>query len=129
MVSFRLIDRIGRRKILLYTLVAMIAGLFFMGFSFIFIPTQPPPSEAEDGMPGPGEGEGEGGGRFRVGSANANAWAYISLLSMIWFCGAFALGLGNVVSRSGHVFRALPSCVVSSDLVPRCWEKALDHTK
>jgi SP family myo-inositol transporter-like MFS transporter 13 len=73
----------------------MIIGLFLMAFAFIFI--KMPVENGEVGR-----------------NQEAGAWAYISLLAMIFFCCAFALGLGNVVSLFDLVFGTRPNiCVVS----------------
>ncbi|GAA97708.1 uncharacterized protein L969DRAFT_91119 [Mixia osmundae IAM 14324] len=75
MIALRLIDRVGRRTMLLRTLASMTAGAALLAFSFIFINTH----QAVD-----------------LQAKGASAWAYLALIGMIWFCASYALGLGNI---------------------------------
>lgn len=77
LVALRLIDRIGRRDLLLKSLVGMATGLFLIGLTFLFIPRR-----NEDD----------------VSQAKAGPAAYLSIVSMVIFSCSYALGLGNVVS-------------------------------
>ncbi|ORY65659.1 general substrate transporter [Leucosporidium creatinivorum] len=77
-IALRLIDHLGRRPLLLRTLVGMIVGMLLLSFSFFFIP---PLDDGEEGDPTP---------------QGPSAWAYLSLLGMTVFCSSYALGLGNV---------------------------------
>ncbi|GJN90289.1 hypothetical protein Rhopal_003297-T1 [Rhodotorula paludigena] len=80
LVALRLIDRVGRRLLLLRTLVGMMAGMALLAFAFIFIPSSPP-SQGEDAV-----------AAMAVG---ASPWAFVALVAMVSFCCAYALGIGN----------------------------------
>ena len=69
-VSLRLIDRVGRRPLLLRSLSGMVVGHVLIGLAFIFVP------------------------RAQTDSAGAGAW--LALLAMVIFCAFYATGLGNV---------------------------------
>ncbi|BGP56569.1 hypothetical protein JCM8202v2_004194 [Rhodotorula sphaerocarpa] len=77
LVALRLIDRVGRRVLLLRTLLGMILGMALLAFAFLFIHVSP--DSGEDGLP-PG----------------ATAWAFVAVFAMCAFCISYALGLGNV---------------------------------
>ncbi|GAA5858672.1 hypothetical protein JCM1840_006509 [Sporobolomyces johnsonii] len=72
LVALRLIDRVGRRTLLLRGLAGMAVGMGVLAGAFGFIPDE---DEAEHG---------------------AGAAAYVALLGMVGFCCAYALSLGNV---------------------------------
>ncbi|GAA5956889.1 hypothetical protein JCM3765_006631 [Sporobolomyces pararoseus] len=77
LIALRLIDRTGRRKLLLRGLIGMIMGMMILSISFAFIREV----DSEEGG-----GGGNGGG----------AAAVMSLIGMTGFCCAYALSLGNV---------------------------------
>jgi uncharacterized membrane protein len=80
LIALRLIDRTGRRKLLLRGLSGMIIGMLVLSISFAFIRgTRATEDDEEDG---------EGGG--------AGGAAIMSLIGMTGFCCAYALSLGNV---------------------------------
>ncbi|KAI5478937.1 MFS myo-inositol transporter [Pseudohyphozyma bogoriensis] len=92
-IALRIIDRFGRRPLLLYTLTGMIIGMFFIGLGFLFVPI-PSPSDP------PGKTFDVGGG------------AVVTLVAVVCFTCSYALGLGNVpwVVQSevfSHELRAL----------------------
>lgn len=76
LVALKLVDRLGRRPLLLRSLAGMAAGLFLIGFAFLFIRR---PKEGEEVV------------------ARAGAAAYLNVLCMVVFSCSYALGLGNVV--------------------------------
>src|SRR5690349_11948281 len=86
-VALVLIDRVGRRRILLYSIPIMAVGLLFCAVGFLFI-SLPADLNAENP------------------SASDSAWAKVPLsertapllvlVSIMLYVGAYALGLGNV---------------------------------
>lgn len=81
-VALSLIDRIGRRRILLYSLPFMMLGLLMSAFGFSFITLDQ--SDAENS-----------------GAGNA---AGIILVSIMVYVAAFAIGLGNVPWMQSELF-------------------------
>ncbi|GKT87136.1 myo-inositol transporter 1 [Colletotrichum tofieldiae] len=86
-----LIDRIGRRKILLYSLPFMVAGLMLAAYGFSFIDLRPEAAAASEG------GKGEGAGTDRGA-------AVLILISIMGYVAAYALGLGNVPWMQSELF-------------------------
>jgi SP family myo-inositol transporter-like MFS transporter 13 len=94
-VALILIDRVGRRRILLWSIPIMTAGLLFcsVGFSFITLPTdlnsENPASspEAHDSIP-----------------LSKRAIPMLVLASVMIYVGAYALGLGNVPWMQSELF-------------------------
>ncbi|KAK2024625.1 general substrate transporter [Colletotrichum zoysiae] len=86
-----LIDRIGRRKILLYSLPFMIAGLMLAAYGFSFIDLRPETAATSEG------GKGEGAGTDRGA-------AVLILISIMGYVAAYALGLGNVPWMQSELF-------------------------
>ncbi|KAK8006336.1 hypothetical protein PG991_012633 [Apiospora marii] len=84
-----LIDRIGRRRILLYSIPFMVLGLLLSAGGFRFIKL---PDHGLGGVPESGDADGNGGA------------AVIILASMIVFVAAYALGLGNVPWMQSELF-------------------------
>ncbi|KAK8087074.1 general substrate transporter [Apiospora phragmitis] len=82
-----LIDRIGRRRILLYSIPFMVLGLLLSAGGFWFIKL---PNDGLGGIPESGE--------------SAAAAAVTILTSMIVFVAAYALGLGNVPWMQSELF-------------------------
>lgn len=108
-----LIDRIGRRRILLYSLPFMIGGLVLAayGFSFIDLGLDASPTTTEDtgvvgptpgpvpgSEPDPGDG-GQGGG-----AAGSEGATIIILVSIMVYVASYALGLGNVPWMQSELF-------------------------
>lgn len=85
--ALMLIDRIGRRRILLYSIPFMAVGLFLSAFGFRSIHLPP-----TAGVPVPG-------GSFSEATA-----ATVVLMSMIIYVAAYALGLGNVPWMQSELF-------------------------
>ncbi|GAA5860970.1 hypothetical protein JCM3774_003207 [Rhodotorula dairenensis] len=80
-IALRLIDRVGRRALLLRTLLGMVGGMALLSFAFLFIRIAPPPTmlgDPVDEAPGP------------------SPWAFVAVFAMCGFCVSYALGLGNV---------------------------------
>ncbi|GAA6016308.1 hypothetical protein JCM10207_000464 [Rhodosporidiobolus poonsookiae] len=85
-VALRLIDRLGRRQLLLRTLVGMLVGMTLLAVSFIFIRVKPD----GDGAP-----QAEEEGVVPRAAGEANPWAFVAVFSMVIFCSAYATGIGN----------------------------------
>lgn len=83
LVALGLIDRVGRRRILLYSLPFMILGLFLsaLGFSFITL-----------------------GNSTSKGTSEDTSGASIILTSIMIYVAAYALGLGNVPWMQSELF-------------------------
>ncbi|KAK4049157.1 hypothetical protein OIV83_004324 [Microbotryomycetes sp. JL201] len=75
-IALKLIDKLGRRPLLLRTLAGMLTGMIILAISFFFIPAPPKDGKALPGGP--------------------SAAAFVALLGMVIFCSSYALGLGNV---------------------------------
>lgn len=88
MVALSLIDRIGRRRILLYSLPFMMLGLLMSAFGFSFITL----GASSDAKAETAEDSGAG-----------NA-AGIILVSIMVYVAAFAIGLGNVPWMQSELF-------------------------
>ncbi|GAA5909383.1 hypothetical protein JCM8208_005724 [Rhodotorula glutinis] len=78
LVALRLIDRVGRRYLLLRTFIGMVICMALLAFAFLFIP--------DGAVEGPGDEPGEG----------TSPWAFVALAAMVGFCASYALGVGNV---------------------------------
>ncbi|KAF4121659.1 MFS transporter, SP family, solute carrier family 2 (myo-inositol transporter), member 13 [Geosmithia morbida] len=87
-VALSLIDRVGRRRILLRSIPFMIAGLLAAAFGFSLIPA--PSSEGRDGS--------------REAQAASGFGAPIILVSIMVYVASFALGLGNVPWMQSELF-------------------------
>lgn len=85
LVALTLIDRIGRRRILLYSLPFMILGLLMSAFGFSYVSLD----DASEMSP---SAEGAGGG------------AVIILISIMVYVASFAIGLGNVPWMQSELF-------------------------
>ncbi|PWN35820.1 general substrate transporter [Meira miltonrushii] len=79
-IALRLVDSIGRRKLLLRATAAATVSLAFLAISLGQIDTGSVTDQA--GTPPP--------------TANPSAWAYISLIAMVFFLFFYALGIGIV---------------------------------
>ncbi|CDR36107.1 hypothetical protein NBRC10512_004988 [Rhodotorula toruloides] len=78
-VALRLIDRMGRRALLLRTLIGMIFGMSLLAFSFVFIHLK-----ADDAVQ-----------EAAAGQSGPSPWAFVAILAMCIFCVSYALGIGN----------------------------------
>jgi SP family myo-inositol transporter-like MFS transporter 13 len=104
-----LIDRIGRRRILLYSIPFMMAGLLLSayGFSFINLDGKTAPSTSEGvgsgndtnngTTPDVGDGSGEG-------AEKDHGAALMVLISIMVYVASYAIGLGNVPWMQSELF-------------------------
>lgn len=88
LVALGLIDRIGRRRILLYSVPLMMIGLLLAAFGFSFM-TLGQSSEVEGAT---------------TGSKGYEAAASVVLVSIMVYVAAYALGLGNVPWMQSELF-------------------------
>ncbi|CAN9277615.1 unnamed protein product [Alternaria alternata] len=86
LVAFHYIDRIGRRRILLWSIPIMIIGLALCAIAFLFInlPTEEASATAIAG--------------------NNKIWPLIILFSMITYVAGYAIGMGNVPWQQSELF-------------------------
>ncbi|KAI1102322.1 general substrate transporter [Jackrogersella minutella] len=89
-----LIDRIGRRRILLYSIPFMVVGLFLSAFGFSFIKL---PAGVNGGAPISAAVD----SRSLLSSQNA---AVAILISIMIYVASYALGLGNVPWMQSELF-------------------------
>ncbi|KAG4219426.1 hypothetical protein PC116_g32094 [Phytophthora cactorum] len=90
-----LIDRIGRRRILLYSLPFMVIGLLLSAFGFSLIKL-PPDDTTTDGGGAPVVTD--------AASISSRGAAVIILVSIMMYVAAYALGLGNVPWMQSELF-------------------------
>lgn len=87
-VAFILIDRVGRRRILLLSIPIMIAGLVLCALAFNFIHLPTPRHDAVENETGNG----------------ATFWAFLILLSMVVYVCGYAVGMGPVPWQQSELF-------------------------
>ena len=96
------IDRLGRRRILLYSIPIMVLGLFTVALAFAFLGQKAPALTRSpatiDNAKGP--------------------WAYVILVSMIVYVSSYAIGMGNVPWQQSELFplsiRSLGSSIATA---------------
>ena len=89
LVAVVLIDRIGRRRILLLSLPVMVGGLILCAISFDFLPILTDKGEA---------------GATSDSSASPSFWALLVLASLVIYVCGYAIGLGNVPWQQSELF-------------------------
>jgi SP family myo-inositol transporter-like MFS transporter 13 len=101
LVAFRYIDRIGRRRILLWSIPIMIVGLALCAIAFLFIDL--PTSEASATA------------TTVTDDDNNKIWPLVILFSMVTYVAGYAMGMGNVPWQQSELFplsvRSLGSAV------------------
>ncbi|KAF2025108.1 general substrate transporter [Setomelanomma holmii] len=101
LVAFHYIDRVGRRRILLWSIPIMIIGLILCAVAFGFIDLS-----------------GEEGASAIVGDNKSKAWPLIILAAMVTYVAGYAIGLGNVPWQQSELFplsvRSLGSCLATA---------------
>ncbi|KAI4685141.1 hypothetical protein J4E81_008954 [Alternaria sp. BMP 2799] len=93
LVAFHYIDRIGRRRILLWSVPIMIIGLALCAIAFLFIdlPTEEASAITATSIAG--------------GNTNNNKiWPLLILVSMITYVAGYAIGMGNVPWQQSELF-------------------------
>ncbi|KAF2456415.1 general substrate transporter [Lineolata rhizophorae] len=95
LVAFSAIDRIGRRRILLYSVPIMIVGLALCSVAFNFLNLDPS-SAGSAGLDAPVDDI--------VASKGVGPWATIILVAMIVYVAGYAIGLGNVPWQQSELF-------------------------
>ncbi|KJA23746.1 hypothetical protein HYPSUDRAFT_39576 [Hypholoma sublateritium FD-334 SS-4] len=85
LVALTWIDKIGRRKIMVWSAPGMVFGLTFASISFHFLTKKT-------------------GGDLVDGTTYSTTWSALVLLSMILFVASYAAGLGNVPWQQGELF-------------------------
>lgn len=102
-VAIFLIDRIGRRRILLYSIPIMVIGLLFAAISFYMLPQA--------------AGDDDTGQAPSMDSKPA-PWPQLVLFSIVIYVSSYALGLGNVPWQQSELFplsvRSLGSGIATS---------------
>ncbi|KAF2142357.1 uncharacterized protein K452DRAFT_297661 [Aplosporella prunicola CBS 121167] len=88
LVAFHSIDRIGRRRILLYSVPIMVAGLALCAVAFNFLDL-------------PGD---EAAVHDTAEASQGGAWAAIILVAMIVYVAGYAVGMGNVPWQQSELF-------------------------
>ncbi|RAR14838.1 general substrate transporter [Stemphylium lycopersici] len=91
LVAFHYIDRIGRRRILLWSIPIMVIGLALcaIAFGFIDLPVEEESASATDVV---------------SGGAGSKIWPLIILFSMIMYVAGYAIGMGNVPWQQSELF-------------------------
>lgn len=90
LTALGLVDRVGRRRVLLYSIPVMILGLLLTAWGFSFLPI--------------GEMQPKGPSSDPGAQAQAAAAAHMVLVSIMVYVAAYALGLGNVPWMQSELF-------------------------
>lgn len=89
LVAFYTIDRIGRRRILLFSIPIMVLGLLLCAVAFRFVDLS-----GQEGVNALPEEQGRGG----------RVWLLVILLAMITYVAGYAIGLGTVPWQQSELF-------------------------
>ncbi len=81
LVAFAFIDRVGRRRILLWSVPVMVAGLVLCAVAFRFI--ELPPQEKASSL-------------VASSTEGSKAWPLVILVAMVTYVAGYAVGMGNV---------------------------------
>lgn len=92
LVAFTIIDRIGRRRILLATLPIMISGLLLCSISYQFLdlPTVQPSTDPATSPP--------------PDTSGPNLYAILILIALVIYVCGYAIGLGNIAWQQSELF-------------------------
>jgi SP family myo-inositol transporter-like MFS transporter 13 len=94
-LAILLIDRVGRRRILLFSIPVMVVGLLCAAISFYML-----------------------GMSINGGVGTHTSWAFLILVSVVIYVSSYALGLGNVPWQQSELFplsvRSLGSGIATS---------------
>ena len=80
LVAFYSIDRVGRRRILLWSVPIMVAGLVLCSVAFKFVDLSPTGSVALDASL----------------ARNGRTWPLVIVAAMVVYVAGYAVGIGNV---------------------------------
>jgi SP family myo-inositol transporter-like MFS transporter 13 len=83
LIAFHAIDRIGRRRILLWSVPIMVVGLALCAVAFGFVDLN-----GEEG----------------ASSVGGNRWPLVILVAMVIYVAGYAIGLGNVPWQQSELF-------------------------
>ncbi|KAK3986229.1 general substrate transporter [Cladorrhinum sp. PSN332] len=86
LVALLIIDRVGRRRVLLWSIPFMVAGLLFAAYGFSFITLSPTDGPGDENPPA------------------AQGAAVVILLSIMMYVAGYAIGLGNVPWMQSELF-------------------------
>jgi SP family myo-inositol transporter-like MFS transporter 13 len=89
LLAFAIIDRVGRRRILLYSIPFMILGLASCALAFMHIDDSPSDSGAPSSA---------------TSTDLSDAWSLVLLFSLIFYVAAYASGLGCVPWQQSELF-------------------------
>lgn len=92
LLAFAIIDRVGRRRILLFSLPFMVVGLTACAIAFLHI------------IPEHGQGHDIELGLAGISVSGAGAWSLILLASLIFYVAAYAVGIGCIPWQQGELF-------------------------
>ncbi|KAI4658777.1 uncharacterized protein J4E79_006536 [Alternaria viburni] len=96
LVAFHYIDRIGRRRILLWSVPIMIIGLALCAIAFLFIDL---PTEEASAITATSIAD---------DNTNNKIWPLVILFSMITYVAGYAIGMGNVPWQQSELFPLSP---------------------
>ncbi|KAL5120462.1 hypothetical protein ACEQ8H_001480 [Pleosporales sp. CAS-2024a] len=86
LLAFHFIDRIGRRRILLWSVPVMVLGLVLCSIAFVFLHVHGEQGAAQSPAP------------------NHTTWPLIILIAMMTYVAGYATGLGNVPWQQSELF-------------------------
>lgn len=86
-IALLIIDRVGRRRILLYSVPVMIGGLILCSIAFIFLDIPP----SQDQM-------------VTIITPLPSFWAILILIAMVIYVCGYAIGIGNIAWQQSELF-------------------------
>ncbi|KAI9701451.1 MAG: hypothetical protein M1836_001506 [Candelina mexicana] len=104
LLAFKLIDRIGRRRILLLSIPFMVAGLLLCALAFLFVDTSPPSSSNLSNNITTVSPSLSISTKSLVDATPTTSWSILLLPSLLLYVSAYALGLGNVPWQQSELF-------------------------
>ena len=87
LIALKYIDKVGRRRALLFTVPAMTAFLVFISISFYYLPKRP-----------------DNSGTLVPDTDRQNVWSYLLIVAIILYVLSYGLGIGNVPWQQGELF-------------------------
>lgn len=86
-IALLIIDRVGRRRILLCSVPVMIGGLILCSISYIFLGIPPNQDQV-----------------VKVVSPSPSFWAILILVAMVIYVCGYAIGIGNIAWQQSELF-------------------------